>query len=168
MAREEREYPLDVEGFEFVTKALMDTLNSYPGLYEGEEFRFSTTNLNDGLVVAATSGAVITEEYESITGHVYQMCAYPFMIILRTVGLSTTRKVETKEWMDTLAEWITRKAVAIHGVVHKMERWPILSGDREIRQITRNTPAYLAEITEDKTECWVMNLTINYRQEFDR
>lgn len=168
MDDKEQQYPLDVEGFDYVTDALMETLNSYPGLYPGEEFKFSTTNLDDGLNVAATAGAVITEEFESITGHVYQECAYPFMVILRASGLSSERKVETKEWMDTLAEWLTRKAVTIDGEVHHMKKWPVLSGDREIRRITRNIPAYLAEATEDKAENWVMDLTIHYRQEFDR
>lgn len=168
MAENEKEYPLDLEGHQYVTDALVDTLNSYPGLYPGEKFKFSTTNLDDGLNVAATSGAVIVEEIESITGHVTQMCAYPFMVILRASGLSNERKIETKEWMDTLAEWMTRKAVTIGGEVYHMKKWPVLSGDREIRKIIRNTPAYLAEITEDKAESWAMDLTIQYRQEFDR
>ena len=168
MADNEKQYPADVEGFKYVTTALMETLNSYPGLYPDEQFKFSTVDLEDGLNVAAISGAVITEEIESITGHVTQMCAYPFMIILRAPGLSSERKVETKEWMDTLAEWLTRKAVNIDGEIYHMKKWPVLSGDREIRRITRNTPAYLAEITEDKTESWAMDLTIHYRQEFDR
>lgn len=168
MADKEKEYPLDLEGHKYVTDALMETVNSYPGLYPGEEFKFSTTNLDDGLNIAAVSGAVITEEIESITGHVTQMCAYPFMVISRVSGLSSERKIETKEWMDTLAEWLTRKAVTIGDEVFQMKKWPVLSGDREIRRITRNTPAYLAEITEDKSESWAMDLTIHYRQEFDR
>lgn len=168
MADSEKKYPLDLEGHQFVTDALMETVNSYPGLYPGEKFRFSTTDLNDGLNIAATSGAVITDEIESITGHVTQMCAYPFMVILRASGLSSERKVETKEWMDTLAEWLTRKAVTIGDEVHHMQKWPVLSGDREIRRITRNTPAYLADVGENKAESWAMDLTIHYRQEFDR
>jgi len=168
MEDKEKQYPADLEGFDYVTTALMETLNNYPGLYPGEEFKFSTTDLDDGLNVAATSGAVIIEEIESITGHVTQMCAYPFMVILRASGLSSERKVATKEWMDTLAEWLTRKAVAIDGEIYHMKKWPVLSGDREIRKIVRNTPAYLAEVTEDKAESWAMDLTINYRQEFDR
>lgn len=168
MGEAEKKYPLDIEGHDYVTEALMETLNSYPGLYPGEEFVFSTTGLEDGLIVAATSGAVITEENESITGHVWQMCAYPFMVILRASGLSSERKIEVKEWMDTLAEWLTRKAVTISGETYHMKKWPVLTGDREIRRITRNTPAYLAEVTQDKVECWAMDLTIHYRQEFDR
>ena len=168
MDEKEKELPRDLDGFDYVSDALMETLNSYPGLYPGEKFKFSTTNLDDGLNVAATSGAVITNEFESITGHVYQDCAYPFMVILRVSGLSSERKVKTKEWMDTLAEWLTRKAVTINGEVYQMKKWPVLSGEREIRRIIRNTPAYLAEITEDKAESWAMDLTIHYRQEFDR
>ena len=165
---EEKKYPLDPEGYQYVTKALMETLNEYPGLFVGEEFKFSTTSLDDGLNVVATSGSYIIEEHESVTGHVWQICAYPFMIINRTSGLSSERKVDAKERMDTLADWITRKPVLVKGKEYQMKRWPILSGDRHIRRITRNTPAYLAEISGDKVESWAMELTIQYRQEFDR
>ena len=164
----EKQYPLDVEGADYVTDALMNTLNSYPGLLSNEKFLFSSTNLSDGLNVAATSGAVIVEEHESVTGHVWQMCAYPFMVIMRASGLNSDRKIEAKEWMDKLAEWLTRKAVTIDGSTYQMKKWPELSGDREIRRIVRNTPAYLAEVPPDKVESWVMDLTIQYRQEFDR
>ena len=164
----EKQYPLDVEGADYVTDALMNTLNSSPGLLSNEKFLFSSTNLSDGLNVAATSGAVIVEEHESVTGHVWQMCAYPFMVIMRASGLNSDRKIEAKEWMDKLAEWLTRKAVTIDGSTYQMKKWPELSGDREIRRIVRNTPAYLAEVTPDKVESWVMDLTIQYRQEFDR
>lgn len=165
---EEKELPLDVDGFEHVTTALMETVNKYPGLYPGEEFKFSTTNPDDGLNIAATAGAVILEEHESITGHVWQMCAYPFIVILHATGLSSERKIKTKEWMDTFAEWLTRKAVKIGEETHQMKKWPALTGDREIRLITRNEPSYLAEVGENKSEAWVMNMTIQYRQEFDR
>ena len=89
----EKQYPLDVEGADYVTDALMNTLNSYPGLLSNEKFLFSSTNLSDGLNVAATSGAVIVEEHESVTGHVWQMCAYPFMVIMRASGLNSDRKI---------------------------------------------------------------------------
>lgn len=168
MADKEKQYPKDVNGFDYVTTALMETLNSYPGLFPGETFQFSTTNLDDGLNVAAINGAVITEEIESITGRVTQLCAYPFMVILRASGLNPNRRIDTKEWMDTLAEWLIRKPVTINGKVYQMNKWPSLSGDREIRSIKRNTPAYLAEVTENKAESWVMDLTIQYRQYFDR
>jgi len=159
----------DVDGFQYVTDALMTTINDFPGLYEGEHFTFSTVMTHEEMnTVVATSGAVIQSEIEDITGHVLQTCAYPFTVACRSSGLSSKRKIQTKEWMDKLAEWLCRKAVDINGAKYQLKSWPKLTGDREIRLVTRRTPAFLGGINEDKSEDWVMDMTIQYRNEFDR
>ena len=166
--QEEIKYPPDMEGFPKVTDALMEMINTFPGLNEGEEFVFSMMPEDYGLSVIATSGSFIIEEHESITGHVWQMCSYPFMVVSRASGLSSKRKISMKEWMDTLAEWLCRKTVTIDGQEYKLKKWPVLTDDREIRYIVRQTPAYLGGINEDKSENWVMDMVIQYRNEFDR
>lgn len=166
--QEEIKYPPDLEGFPKVTDALMETINTFPGLEEGEEFVFSQMPENAGLSVIASSGSFIIEEHESITGHVWQMCAYPFMVVSRASGLSSKRKISLKEWMDTLAEWLCRKTVTIKGEEFKLKKWPALTDDRKIEKIVRQTPAYLGGINEDKSENWVMDMVIQYRNEFDR
>ena len=159
----------DVEGFPYVTDALMETINSFPGLYDGEQFTFSTLLTNeDGMTVVASSGSLIISDIEDITGHVMQMCSYPFTVVCRFSGLSSRRKIQTKEWMDKLAEWLCRKAVDIDGELYQLKRWPALTGDREIRLISRSTPAFLGGINEDKSETWAMDMVIQYRNEFDR
>ena len=159
----------DLEGFPHVTSALMETINTFPGLEKGEKFTFSTMLTNEqGLTVAAIAGSAIVNEMESITGHVMQTCSYPFTILCRYSGLSKGRKIEIKEWMETLAEWLCRKEVVINGETYQLKKWPPLTGDREIRLITRMTPAYLGGINEDKSEDWVMDMIIQYRNEFDR
>ena len=163
-----REYPLDVDSFPYVTNALMEMINAFPGLDEDEFFTFSTIPTAEGMSVIASSGSFIIDERESIIGHVWQTCSYPFMVVYRASGLNNRRKIETKEWMDTLAEWLCRKAVIINGEECQLENWPVLTGDREIRRITRQTPAYLGGINEDKSENWVMDMVIQYRNEFDR
>lgn len=164
---ENRQYRQDVDGFDYLTAALMEMVNSFPGLDSGEKFLFSMVPLEDGYSVIATAGAVIVDERESITGHVRQLCAYPFTIVIRVSGLSQKRKIAVKEWMDTLAKWLTRQDVTVDGMTYKLS-WPILTGDRKITNIERQSPAYLGSINEDKSENWVMDMIIQYRNEFDR
>ena len=171
MPEDKKEQPkrYDIEGFPYVTDALMETINSFPGLYDDEQFSFSSLLTNEnGNTVVARQGSFIISELEDITGHVMQMCSYPFTVVCRSSGLSTRRKIQTKEWMDKLAEWLCRKAVEINGELTQLKRWPVLTGDREIRLIQRNTPAYLGGINDDKSETWVMDMVIQYKNEFDR
>jgi hypothetical protein len=161
-------YYQDQDGYDHVTHALMDLANSYPGLKEGEQFIFSELPHEDGLSIVATSGSFIIEERESIIGHVWQKCAYPFSVVFRASGLNAKRKMEAKEWLDTFASWLTCQDVMINGQMHKLDRWPDLTGDREIRNVLRQSPTYLASINEDKSEDWVTALVIQYRNEFDR
>ncbi len=142
-------------------------MNSFPGLEDGDKFDFSTVPVEDGYSVIASSGSFIVNETESITGHVKQICAYPFMIVCRASGLSQKRKIAMKEWMDTLSKWLTRQEIIMFGVREKLE-WPKLTGDRKITNIERQSPAYLGSINEDKSENWVTELVIQYRNEFDR
>lgn len=168
MGDNQRNYPQDVDGFEYVTNALMDTINQYPGLLDGEKFEFSVIPNAEGLSVVASSGSFIIDERESITGHVWQTCAYPFMVIYRASGLNQKRKIAAKEWMDKLARWLTRQPVNIDNETYTLAAWPELTEDREIRSITRQTPAYLGSINDDESENWVMDLMIQYKNEFDR
>lgn len=165
---EEIVYPQDIEGYEEVTTALMDTVNSYPGLLSKEKFKFTMIEPEEGLSIVASSGSFIMEDHESITGHVWQMCLYPFMVVYRVSGLNQKRKIQVKEWMDTFARWLTRQPVNINSETVVLEEWPKLTEGRVIRNISRQTPAYLGGINEDKSETWVMNLQIQYRNEFDR
>lgn len=164
----DREYRRDIDGEEDVTNALMKLFNSYPGLLDRERFQFSMTEPEEGLSIMVSSGALIMEDHESITGHVWQMCLYPFMVIYRVSGLNQKRKIQVKEWMDTFARWLTRQPVNINGQTVVLDEWPELTEGRVIRNISRQTPAFLGGINEDKSENWIMNLQIQYRNEFDR
>lgn len=163
---DEKTYLQDVA--EDVTSALMSTVNSYPGLEDGEQFVFTMVEPEEGLSIVASSGAYIMENHESITGHVWQTCLYPFMVIYRVSGLNQRRKIQVKEWMDTFARWMTRQPVNINGEQVVLMEWPKLTEGRVIRDISIQASASLGGINEDKSETWVMNLQIQYRNEFDR
>ncbi len=158
----------DVYGYELVTKALMDLVNSYPGLYSGERFLFATLPAAEGVAIFPSTGSFIYDERESITGHVMQMCQYPFTVVYRASGLNHSLRVTAKEWLDTFGRWIERQPVQIDGTTEQLQEWPDLTQDREIREVTRQSPAYLASVDEDKSENWVVDIIIRYRNEFDR
>ena len=158
----------DVEGYELVTEAVMALVNTFPGLDSGEEFSFATEREDEGVAVFPTTGSFIYDERESITGHVTQMCQYPFTVVYRASGLNSRRRMTAKEWLDTFGRWIERQPVTINGDVYVLEEWPDLSENRQIREVTRQAPAYLMSVNEDKSENWIMDVIIRYRNEFDR
>lgn len=158
----------DVEGYERVTSALMALVNTYPGLDEGEEITFATELADEGIAIFPTTGSFIYDERESITGHVTQMCQYPFTVVYRASGLNSKRRVAAKEWLDTFARWIEKQPVIIDGTLYVLTEWPSLSGNRQIKEIVRQAPSYLTTVNEDKSENWIMDVVIRYRNEFDR
>lgn len=170
-------YGYDVDGFDDVTDALMRMINSYPGLDVDERFVFSDIPKEEGLTVIASGGSAIIEHHESITDHVWEVCAYPFSVVYRASGLAERRKIAVKEWMDTLSRWMTRQTVTINGEQYHLDFWPRLAcvddpkrgkQERWIKTILRQSPAYLNSVNEDKSENWVMDLVIQYQNEFDR
>lgn len=169
MADEVKEqYPQDIDGYEYVTNALMELVPLFPGLEDEEGFRFSSVPDGEGMSITPISGAKIYEQRENINGHVKQMCEYPFMVLYKASGLNQQNKIAVKEWLDTFADWLTKQPVTIKGTTYKLADWPELTGGREIRTVEKTTPAYLAGISDDKCENWIMNMTIRYRNEFDR
>ena len=164
----EKQYVFDVDGYDLVTAALMDLVNNFPGLEDGEKIEFATEPADDGVAIFPTTGSFIYDERESITGHVTQMCQYPFTTVYRKSGLNSKRRMTAKEWLDTFGRWIECQPVMINGTQYVLAGWPNLTGNREIRAITRQAPAYLTSVNEDKSENWIMDVVIRYRNEFDR
>ncbi len=157
----------DLDGYDLITKALWDLVNDYPDL-EGDFIAFADVDSEDGTAFIPTSGAVILSDIADITGHVTQTCIYPFTIIAKAGGLSERRKVNFKEWLDNLGRWLERQPVKIGNNFYQLERYPTLTGDREIQKIERTQPCYLSEVGEDNVETWVISLQATYRNEFDR
>lgn len=158
----------DVDGYELVTKALMDLANQFPGLEDGETIEFATELADEGVAIYPTTGSFIYNEVESITGHVTQLCQYPFTVVYRASGLNSNRRINAKEWLDTFGRWIERQTVTIGDTTYTLEEWPDLTENRVIREISRQAPAYLASVAENKAENWIMDVVIRYRNEFDR
>ena len=158
----------DVDGYELITNALMAMVNTFPLLEDGEQFEFATESEDEGVAIFPTTGSFIYDERESITGHVVQMCQYPFTVVYRASGLSSKRRINAVEWLNTFGRWIERQPVTIDDRTYVLQEWPELTENREIREITRQAPAYLTSVNEDKSENWIMDVVVRYRNEFDR
>lgn len=167
---EKQKYQQDPEGYDSVTEAIKQLANAYPGLDKniGERFKFCETEPEEGLSLFASSGSFILNSKESITGHVWEQCLYPLTVVYRASGLNERRKMEVKEWIDTFARWMTRQPVTIKKKVYRLAEWPKLTDGRVIRNISRTSTTYLSTIDDGKSEVWITNLQIQYRNEFDR
>lgn len=164
---EEKQVVYDVDGYDLITDALMVLVNQYPGLVKNDKFTFSTVPTGAGKAIFATTGAVVQNEVEDVTGHVTQMCLYPFTVLFRASGLSQKNRVTAKEWLDTFGRWLERQSVEINDVEYDLEEYPEIKGSREIRYIKRQTPSYLSAINEDKSEDWMISMQLMYRNEYD-
>ena len=168
MATTDKEVRYDISGYEAVTEAIRELINTYPGLESGEEIKFSVLSENEGKAMFPVSGGVIVEENESITGHVTQICQYPFFVTYRASGLSENNKASVKEWLDTFGKWLEKQPVIINSTTYNITDYPALTGNRKFVKIERTSPAYLDTISENKAETWVMQLSAKYQTEFER
>lgn len=157
----------DVNGTEIMTNALLELLNTFPGL-DGIQITFSSLGEDSGVAFYPTSGAIIQSERESITGHVSQDCLYPFVVIYRAGNLSAKNKIRIKEWLDNLGKWLEKQPVYINSNVEVLNEYPTLTGGRVIKEIERTSPAYLDTINDNRSENWAIGLQVKYHTEYDK
>ena len=158
----------DVDGYDAVTSALRELLNQYPGLDNGEEITFSVLEETSGIGMFPVSGAVVETERRSITGKVTKVCLYPFYVIYRASGLNENRKAKLKEWLDTLGKWLEQQKVVINREEYALSELPPLTEERKFLSIERQTPAYLDNTNEDKTEDWAIYISARYQYEYQK
>lgn len=168
MADEQKTVKYDVDGYEAITAALRGLLNQYPGLSDGDEILFSTLDEDGGKAMFPVSGAIIETEKKFITGNIEQTCLYPFYVIYRASGLSENRKAAVKEWLDNLGKWLEGKPVTIGEETYTLTEYPPLTGGRVILDISRQTPAYLDTVNENKSENWAISISARYRYTYHK
>lgn len=159
---------IDVDGYDLITNAILDLVNSYPGLSDGDEIRFSVLDLSGGKALFPSSAPVITRERISITDHVSQECQYAFQIVYRVAGMSESRKITVKEWLEQLGRWLEGQTVILNGTSHRLTEYPTLTDSRKFERISRTSPAYLYTVQGDQSEDWMISVTAYYSNEFDR
>lgn len=159
---------IDYDGTDVMSRVLTELLNQFPGI-NGVSIGFATVSDTSGIGIYPTSGAAIQSERTDITGHVKQVCAYPFNVLYRAALHNEGQKLKIKEFLDTLARWLERQPVTIGDAVYRLTDYPDMpSGRRVIKSISRTSPAYLGAVYDDKVEDWVISLSLKYENEFDR
>lgn len=160
---------IDIDGTEAVSKVLLALLNTFPGLSSGKKIQFSTLSETSGIGFFPTSGAALLSSNEDITGHVKQVCLYPFNIVYRAAPKTEAQKLRIKEFLDTLGKWLELQPVDINGTTYKLTCYPDLSSDnRVIKSISRTNPGHLSSAYQDGIEDWVISATLRYENEFDK
>ena len=159
---------IDIDGSEAVSKVLLSLLNEFPGL-NGKSVLFSTLSETSGIGFFPTSGAALLSDKEDITGHVKQVCLYPFNIVYRVAPKSETQRLKIKEILDTLGRWLEQQPVMVGGDTYQLTEYPELSsGNRVIKSISRTNPGHLNAAYQDGVEDWLISATLRYENEFDK
>ena len=160
---------IDVDGAEAVSKVLLKLLNTFPGLGESKKVLFSTLSETSGIGFYPTSGAALLSNKEDITGHVTQVCLYPFSVIYRAAPKTEIQKIRIKEFLDALGKWLELQPVVINDKTHKLTSYPdITSGNRVIKSISRTNPAHLNASYNDGIEDWIISATLRYENEYNK
>lgn len=159
---------MDINSYDVITAALRDLVNEYPALGEDDTIDFSVLGEDSGKAMFPVSGGVIETEKESITGHVTQVCLYPFYVIYRGAGISENRKAAVKEWLDNLGKWLEKQPITVNGEEYTLEEYPALTGGRKFLSIDRQSPSYLDSTNENKSENWAIYISARYQNEFDK
>lgn len=159
---------IDIDGTEAVSKVLLTLLNTFPGL-DGKSVLFSTLSDTSGIGFFPTSGAALLSNTEDITGHVKQVCLYPFNIVYRAAPKTEAQKLRIKEFLDTFGKWLERQPVVLGEQTYQMTEYPELtSGNRVIKSISRTNPAHLNGVYNDGVEDWIISATLRYENEFNK
>ena len=160
---------IDIDGSDAVSSVLKSLLNEFPGLGEKQSVTFATLSESSGIGFFPTSGAVFLKNIESITGHVMQVCVYPFLVIYRSAPKTETQRLRIKEFLDALGKWLERQPVTINDTEYRLGGYPALeSGNRVIKNISRTSPAYISSAYQDGIEDWTLSVRLQYENEFDR
>lgn len=160
---------VDIDGAEAVSKVLLALLNTFPGLENGKKVQFSTLSETSGIGFYPTSGSALLSDKEDITGHVTQVCMYPFSIIYRAAPKTDLQKIRIKEFLDALGKWLELQPVVINKKTHKLTKYPVINiGNRVIKSISRTNPAHLNATYDDGVEDWIISATLKYENEYDK
>ena len=155
----------DASGHDDITRAVKELLNTFPGI-EDKTILFEEIGASDGIAFSSNSGPLIMTERRSITDHVYQTCQYPFFVIYRSASTREFQKLHVQSFLDTLGKWLCREQIEINGETHQLKVYPKLSANRKIMSISREN-AYGLVPNENKSQDWMLPVTIRYTNEFD-
>ena len=157
---------VDEGGTESLKPAILFLVNRYPAL-DGRVISFQGLEEDNGISVEPESGTLVYTEREDILGNVLQQCQFPFFVIYRSGASSEFQKMNINGFLDTLGAWLCREPVTIDGEIYRLERYPDISGGRKIKRIIRFN-SYALEPNENRTQDWVLPVTVEYTHEYQK
>lgn len=168
MADDQKPIKKDAIGYEVITDAMKHLLNQFPGLSPGEIIKYEDLPADYGIAFSNNSGALVFTESEDITGGVKQECQYPFFVVYRSSGSSRElQKLNIQEFLDSLGKWLCREDSVVNGETYRLESYPKLAGTRQIKKIIRDN-SYGTEPQENGVQDWLLPVTVEYTNEFER
>jgi hypothetical protein len=84
---------IDVDGSDAVSSVLLALLNTFPGLSARQSVLFSTLSDTSGIGFFPTTGAAFLSDNEDVTGHVKQVCLYPFSVVYRAAPKTEAQRL---------------------------------------------------------------------------
>lgn len=155
----------DATGYELLTKAIKALLNQFPGL-NGQKILFEELGEENGIAFSADAGALVMAERRSITDHITQECQFPFLVVYRTTTTREFQKLNVSAFLETLGKWICKEPVEIDGETQRLSSYPEISDGRKITRISRNN-SYGTVPNENKSQDWILPVSVQYTYEFD-
>lgn len=160
---------IDIDGADAMSSVLLGLLNQFPGLIDGNKIVvFTMMTETSGIGFYPVSGPAVQNDNEDVTGHVKQVCVYPFSVVYRSAPKSEKQRIRIKEFLDALGRWLERQPVMISDVEQQLTSYPTLTTGRRIKSISRTSPAYLNAAYQDGIEDWIIGAQMIYENEFDR
>lgn len=166
MAEQPQPIGRDFNGYDVLTEAMKDLLNQYPGL-DGEIITFEELPEDGGICFSADNGALVYSEKESVTAHVRQICRYPFYVVYRVGSTSERVKMDIQTFLDGIGKWLCKEPVTIDGTAYKLTAYPALAEGRIIKKITRDN-SYGLDPNQNSVQDWILPVSVEYENEFDR
>ena len=163
---EKKQVKYDLDGYEVVKDAILEIINQCQLIEREEPVSFGMLEETHGFAIIPVSSSVIESTRKSVTGKVTEICYYPFSLVYRDSGMNEKRKSEVSELLDNIGKWLERKEITVDGESQKLQSYPALTGNRKFLEIKRQTPSYLANTYEDKTEDWEIRITARYQNEY--
>lgn len=155
----------DLDGHDVVKDAILELINESP-LIGKERVSFGVLEETHGFAMIPISSSVIEITKKSIIGKVTEICYYPFTLVYRGSGMNEKKKSQVSELLDSIGKYLEKKEIIVDGVSQKLQSYPALTGNRKFLEIRRQTPSYLANSYEDKSEDWEIRITARYQNEY--
>ncbi len=157
---------MDNKGFDILKNAVVELLNQFPGL-NGLEVSRSDLPEDGGMTMYPDGGALIYSERTDICGNVSQVCQMQCLVVYRTGATSEFAKAKANDLLDEIGAWVCREPVTVDGEDYQLDEYPRLTGNRTITAMSRSN-SYAMEPNPNKTQDWVLPVTVTYKHEFTR